>query len=155
MANIEVHIDLAGETRQIGIAHSNKVRGSETVLFEYADEWLDAADRFSIEPALALTRGGWSLSPAYDLNPVTVDLKARVLSTNIDLDESTCSLDLLEDAAEYFGLALKPARIIIKEVATATATWRGTAKQVGARASEINRMASAFEHDDLVRALAL
>ena len=42
--------------------------------------------------------------PAYDLNPVPTDLKARVLTTNIDLDEGTCSLDLLEAAAEYFGL---------------------------------------------------
>jgi serine/threonine-protein kinase HipA len=45
--------------------------------------------------------------------------------------------------------------VIIKEVATVTATWRDTAKAVGARAAEINRMASAFEHDDLKRALAL
>jgi serine/threonine-protein kinase HipA len=29
------------------------------------------------------------------------------------------------------------------------------AQKAGARASEINRMASAFEHDDLRRALAL
>ena len=36
-----------------------------------------------------------------------------------------------------------------------TATWRGTAKAVGARSAEITRMASAFEHDDLRRALVL
>ena len=98
---------------------------------------------------------GWSLSPAYDLNPVPADVKARVLTTNIDLDEGTCSLNLLEAASEYFGLTLPQARTIIKDVATATATWRDTAKAVGARAAEINRMASAFEHDDLKRALAL
>ncbi|WP_255211351.1 HipA domain-containing protein [Sphingopyxis granuli] len=32
-------------------------------------------------------KAGWSLSPAYDLNPVPADLKARVLTTNIDLLE--------------------------------------------------------------------
>jgi len=100
-------------------------------------------------------KNGWSLSPAYDLNPVPIDLKARVLTTNINLDESTCSIDLLEEAAGFFGLALTPARNIIKEVATATATWRETAIKAGARRSEIDRMASAFEHDDLHRALAL
>jgi serine/threonine-protein kinase HipA len=100
-------------------------------------------------------QAGWSLSPAYDLNPVPTDLKARVLATNIDLDEGTCSIGLLEDAAEYFGLGLAPARKIINEVATATAGWRDVAKEVGARAAEITRMASAFEHDDLERALAL
>lgn len=104
---------------------------------------------------LWLGKAGLSLSPAYDLNPVPTDVKARVLTTNIDLDEGTCSLDLLEEAAEFFALTLAQARAIIKEVATATATWRDTAKAVGARSVEINRMASAFEHDDLQRALAL
>ena len=104
---------------------------------------------------LWLGKTGWSLSPVYDLNPVPADLKARILTTNIDLDEGTCSLDLLEAASEYFSLTLRQARAIIKEVATVTATWRDTAKAVGARPSEITRMASAFEHDDLKRALAL
>ena len=98
---------------------------------------------------------GWSLSPAYDLNPVPSDLKARVLTTNIDLDEGTCSLDLLEAASGFFALTLAQARSIIKEVATVTATWRDTANTVGARAAEIDRMASAFEHDDLKQGLAL
>jgi serine/threonine-protein kinase HipA len=97
----------------------------------------------------------WSLSPAYDLNPVPTDLKARVLTTIIDLDEGTCSLDLLEAASGFFGLTLLQARAIIKEVASVTATWRKTAKAAGARSAEITRMASAFEHDDLKRAMAL
>lgn len=104
---------------------------------------------------LWLGKAGWTLSPAYDLNPVPADLKARVLTTNIDLDEGTCSVDLLEAAAEFFALTLSHARTIIKEVAAVTATWRDTARMVGARPAEINRMASAFEHDDLKRALAL
>lgn len=100
-------------------------------------------------------KAGWSLSPAYDLNPVPTDLKARILSTNIDLDDGTCSLDLLEAAAGFFGLSLPQARAIIKNVATVTATWRDTAKASGARPAEINRMASAFENEELKRALAL
>jgi serine/threonine-protein kinase HipA len=100
-------------------------------------------------------REGWTLSPAYDLNPTPVDLKARVLTTNINLDEGTCSVELLEGASEYFGLGIKAARPIIKEVAAATSTWRETAKELGARPAEINRMASAFEHDDQNKALKL
>jgi serine/threonine-protein kinase HipA len=84
---------------------------------------------------LWLGKTGWSLSPVYDLNPVPTDLKARVLATNIDLDEGTCSIELLEDAAGYFGLGLTAARAIIKEVATVTATWRETARETGAKAS--------------------
>lgn len=52
---------------------------------------------------------------------------------------------------------LSPAREIIKEVATATATatWRDVANEMGVRTAEINRMASAFEHDDLEQAQTL
>lgn len=104
---------------------------------------------------LWIDRNGWSLSPAYDLNPTPTDLKERILATNIDLDEGTCSLDLLESASEYFDLNLVEARTIIKEVASATSKWRPVAKKVGAPASEIGRMSSAFEHDDLKSALVL
>ncbi|ACE93818.1 hypothetical protein AMJ96_PB00127 (plasmid) [Rhizobium sp. N113] len=58
------------------------------------------------------------MSPAYDLNPVPTDVKARALTTNIDLDEGTCSLDLLEEPAGLYALTLAEARAIIKEVAT-------------------------------------
>jgi len=98
-------------------------------------------------------RTGWKLSPAYDLNPVPVDLKARILTTNIDLDEGTCSIGLLESASGFFGLTLQQARMIIKQVADATSTWRIVAKALGVSGSEIERMASAFEHDELRLAL--
>lgn len=104
---------------------------------------------------LWLGKNGWSLSPAYDLNPMPSDIKARVLTTNISLDEATCSLDLLESAAEYFSLSLAQARAILKEVALVTSRWRNIAKEVGARSAEIQRMASAFEHDELKRAIVL
>jgi hypothetical protein len=36
------------------------LRGNETVVFAYAPEWLADPDRFSSEPALALTRGSFA-----------------------------------------------------------------------------------------------
>jgi serine/threonine-protein kinase HipA len=60
MADIEVHIDLEGRTRPVGLARGIKVRGNETVVFEYTPEWLADPDRFAVEPALALTRGGFA-----------------------------------------------------------------------------------------------
>jgi serine/threonine-protein kinase HipA len=101
------------------------------------------------------SKRGWSLSPAYDLNPVPTDIKARVLSTRIDLDEATCSLDLLLSSAEYYGLSLTDAKSMIKEVAAATSSWKDIARVVGARAKEISRLASAFEHDEAQQALRL
>ena len=78
-----------------------------------------------------------------------------MLTTNINLDEGTCSIDLLEEASEFFALTLAQARAIMKEVATVTATWREIAKAFDDRSAEIKRMAGAFEHDDLKRALIL
>lgn len=100
-------------------------------------------------------RDGWSLSPVYDLNPTPTDVRPRILTTNIDLDEATCSLDVVEGAAEFFGLGLAEARAIIGEVGRAVAGWRDVAVAAGARSAEIRRMASAFEHDDLERARVL
>lgn len=98
-------------------------------------------------------QGGWLLSPAYDLNPTPVDVKARILTTNIDLDEGTCSVELLQDTAEFFALGARQARAIIREVAEVSRTWRAVAEEVSARRAEITRMASAFEHEDLQAAL--
>lgn len=53
MADFEVHIDLDGRTRPIGIARSNRVCGAETILVEYDGGWLEDADRSSLQPALA------------------------------------------------------------------------------------------------------
>ena len=104
---------------------------------------------------LWIGRDGWVLSPAYDLNPTPTDVKARILTTNIDLDEGTCSVDLLENSSEFFGLSLKQARTVIREVAEVTRTWQVVAQEVGCRRAEIARMESAFEHDDLHAALKL
>ena len=100
-------------------------------------------------------KAGWTLSPVYDLNPVPVDVKPRILTTNIDLDEATCDIDLVLSVAGYFGLTAKEAKAIVSRVGHAVSTWRDVAKRNGAKAAEIERMASAFEHEDLERAKRL
>jgi serine/threonine-protein kinase HipA len=92
---------------------------------------------------------GWRLSPAYDLNPVPVDVRPRVLSTSINLDDSTASLEIAFEVAEYFRLSLIRARAIAAEVGTAGARWRVEAQRLGLSAPECDRMSSAFEHEDL------
>lgn len=98
---------------------------------------------------------GWRLSPAYDLNPVPVDIKPRVLATAIDLDDGTASLDLALDVADYFELTGAEARKIVREVGKAVGGWRETGKRLGLTSSQIDRVASAFEHDDSRKARAL
>jgi serine/threonine-protein kinase HipA len=98
---------------------------------------------------------GWGLSPAYDLNPTPTDLKPRVLTTNIDVDDGVCDLDLVLKVAEFFALSAEGAKAIVGEVGRVVAGWRQAAEARGARPAEIKRMASAFEHADLERALRL
>lgn len=98
---------------------------------------------------------GWRLSPAYDLNPVPVDIKPRVLATTIDLDDGTASLGLAMDVAAYFELDGAEARTIARQVGHATGGWREVARHLGLSSGQIDRVGSAFEHDDLQAALAL
>ena len=97
---------------------------------------------------------GWRLSPAYDLNPVPTDIKPRVLTTAIDLYDGSASLRLAHAVASYFELGPDEARQIASQVGKAVATWRKVAAKLGLTAPEIDRMASAFEHEDLKAALA-
>ena len=92
---------------------------------------------------------GWRLSPAYDMNPVPVEIKPRILTTLIDSQDGTASLDLAMSVARYFNLSAEEGRAIASEVAGAVVQWRTVAARVGLRRAEIEEMASAFEHYDL------
>jgi serine/threonine-protein kinase HipA len=94
-------------------------------------------------------RNGWRLSPLYDVNPVPTDVKSRVLTTAINEDDGTASLDLALEVAPYFGLKPPQARQIAKRIGDAVSSWREEAAKLGLKKTEIARMASAFEHDDL------
>jgi serine/threonine-protein kinase HipA len=92
---------------------------------------------------------GWRLSPAYDLNPVPADIKPRFLTTAITEDDNTASLVLAMEVARYFELRAGQARDVAAEVGHVVSTWRDEAARHGLTKPEIDRMASAFEHQDL------
>jgi serine/threonine-protein kinase HipA len=96
--------------------------------------------------------GGWRLAPAYDLNPVPADIKPRVLTTAIDEDDGTASLELALATAAHYKLKAAEAKAIIREVGAAVARWRETASNLGLSHRDIARIASAFEHEDLKQA---
>ena len=98
---------------------------------------------------------GWRLSPAYDLNPVPTDIKPRVLTTAIDLDDNSASLELAMSVVGYFELDEAKAHVIAAEVGQSVATWREEAAQLSLTRAEIDRIASAFEHADLSAALSI
>lgn len=88
---------------------------------------------------------GWRLCPAYDLNPVPLEVKPPILSTAIDIDDATASIDLALSVADYFNLLPKEAREIIIEVTKAVSVWRSIAKKLGLTSIDIDYMTSAFQ----------
>ena len=92
---------------------------------------------------------GWRLSPAYDLNPTPTEIKPRILTTSIDFNDNSASLETALSVADDFRLTKNEANKIIREVAKAVFKWRELAKNLSITKREIDRMASAFEHEDL------
>ncbi len=87
---------------------------------------------------------GWRLSPVYDINPTPIELKPHILTTAINFNDNSASLELALSVAADFRLSHEKALAILAEVANATRQWRIVAKNLGLPASEIDRMASAF-----------
>jgi serine/threonine-protein kinase HipA len=96
---------------------------------------------------------GWRLCPAYDVNPVPVDVKPRVQALSIDETDGTASLEAAVSVAPAFGIGTAASRAIAREVGAAVEGWRSAAAECGIKRREADRMASAFEHDDLKAAL--
>jgi serine/threonine-protein kinase HipA len=90
---------------------------------------------------------GWRLSPAYDMNPTPIEIKPRVLTTTIDLDDTTVSLQIAMKVAKDFRLTKDRALEIITEVRRAVIQWRQVASNFGLTKRECDRMASAFEYE--------
>jgi serine/threonine-protein kinase HipA len=93
--------------------------------------------------AFLRTGRGWALSPAYDLNP-SPDNPAR-LSTAIDLDDTSASIENALSVGRYFRLTTAQARTLVAEVEEATSGWRREAEQLGLPRQQIDRMTDAFE----------
>ena len=95
---------------------------------------------------LRTTSAGWSLSPAFDLNP---DPRPgpRLLSTSIDYGEDEARVDSLMSVADYFRLDASEARTVLREVGTATGKWRSVAREAGLSDVDLEQMEPAFEHE--------
>jgi serine/threonine-protein kinase HipA len=90
--------------------------------------------------------GRWSLSPAYDVNPVPEVDRGRVNKTPISEDDEEPSVEAAMSAAPRFGLKTADAKKILHEVVRAVSDWRKTARQLRLKASTLDAYASAFEH---------
>lgn len=90
--------------------------------------------------------GRWSLSPAYDLNPVPEMDRARVSKTAITESQEEPTIAGALAAATRFGLKTTESKKILREVFTAVSGWRKTGKQLRLKASTLDAYASAFDH---------
>jgi serine/threonine-protein kinase HipA len=87
------------------------------------------------------SNGGWLLSPAYDINPVT---PANGLHLNITEDDNSLSYELAMDVIEFFQLSTSQAQRIKDEVLLSVARWKTVANSINISRSEQLNMASAF-----------
>ena len=79
-----------------------------------------------------LTNKGWTLSPAYDLNPTLSYDQSLLINTYT----SESSLDILLDSCDDYMLAHKTALTIINQVKQAMSNWQKLATSLGLSTSE-------------------
>jgi serine/threonine-protein kinase HipA len=75
-----------------------------------------------------LTKNGWQLSPAYDINP-SIDKDG--LSLNIDSDNNALDFNLAKSVGEYFQLKEKQMDDILKEIKGVVKNWKTEATKIG------------------------
>jgi serine/threonine-protein kinase HipA len=95
---------------------------------------------------LRTTTAGWSLAPAFDLNPDPRPSE-RHLSTAIDFDDTEARVDLLLDVAADFRLTPPQALRALQAVYGAVGRWREVAAELAVGDDEIALMTPAFEHE--------
>jgi len=88
---------------------------------------------------------GWSLAPAYDVNPVP---QGEGLKLNISESDNAQDLALVTEVAPFFRVNPKRATAILGEVVAATRGWRDLAGARGISKAEQDRMQRAFRVAD-------
>jgi serine/threonine-protein kinase HipA len=95
---------------------------------------------------LRKSTAGWSLSPAFDLNP-NPEGGAKQLATAIDEHSTRASIATAFEVAGLFRVSPVQAHAIVAEVSAATERWRDVARAKGLGAQQIARLEPAFEHE--------
>ncbi|WP_444091990.1 type II toxin-antitoxin system HipA family toxin [Bacteroides sp.] len=90
-----------------------------------------------------LTPKGWTLSPAYDINP---DEHGMGLKLNISEDDNSLDFELALSVAAYFGLDNATSDEIINQTKKVVSNWQQIATQYGISRSEQEDNAGAFRY---------
>ena len=81
-----------------------------------------------------LTRKGWTLSPAYDMNPTLSSHQSLLINSTT----SEANLGILLEASDEYMLPREVARSIIDEVREALDDWQSLANRLGISQREIS-----------------
>ena len=84
-----------------------------------------------------LSKAGWTLSPAYDINP---NPKGTGLKLNISAHDNSLDLDLAAEVAPFFRLTNDRAMAIIQHTMHAVSQWRQLATKYKISRDEQERM---------------
>jgi serine/threonine-protein kinase HipA len=93
---------------------------------------------------LRSSTAGWTLSPAFDLNP---NPRRRRLTTTIAQGREQSDIQTALDVAPLFRLTPEQAHNVLGEVSEATSQWRQIAGATDLSKSSIEQLEGAFEHD--------
>ena len=74
-----------------------------------------------------LTPRGWTLSPAYDMNPTLNEYQALLINSNTN----QADLDVLLDSSDEYMIGKDEAKRIINEVKTGVSQWKTIALRLG------------------------
>ncbi|WP_460538794.1 type II toxin-antitoxin system HipA family toxin [Echinicola sediminis] len=88
-----------------------------------------------------LTSSGWTLSPAYDVNPIP---NGTGLKLNISENDNALDLDLAMEVARYFRLPANEAKEVIKHIKDQVSVWRSIAKDLAIPRTEVELMETSF-----------
>ncbi len=95
---------------------------------------------------LRTSSGGWTLSPAFDLNP-NPEPGTKHLNTAINESDTAARIDTVLTVAPYFRLAADEADVILRTVSETASSWKRVAQRTGLSRAEIEQMSPAFEHE--------
>lgn len=90
-----------------------------------------------------LTPKGWTLSPAYDINP---DEHGTGLKLNISENDNSLDFELALSTAAYYGLDTEKSNEIVCQIKKAVSGWQQLAIKYGISRSEQEDTAGAFRY---------
>lgn len=88
-----------------------------------------------------LTPRGWTLSPAYDLNPTLNEYQSLLINSATN----HADLNVLLDSSEEYMISKEEARTIIQEVVESVKNWKALATRLGIAKREMDMFEQVYE----------